>query len=141
MVLMHTRSALKDRKTWTKALVQSRSATKTWKKKKNALDNEKLAARDSAYCLHFSALAFYIFQHRLDFTFISRLSLFLSLSLSLFLGWMTMRSARCDSRHKRIPRESIFLPLLFHAVDANHVMILRLYIKCVNILKQMHPKI
>lgn len=112
----------------TKTQVQSRSATRTLLRKKNALDNEKLAARDSAYCLHFSALAFYIFQHRLGFTSASR--------LSLFLGRMTMRSTRCDSRrdtsasHERA--FSFLRCFTLRPRPKSHVTILRSRVECVN---------
>lgn len=107
---------------------------RTLLRKKNTSHNEKLAACDSAYCLHFSALAFYVFQHRLSFMYFCFSSL-----LSLFLGWQWGRRDVIRDATTSVPRESIFLPPLFHpAVQCkSHVAILRSRIKCANTLKHL----
>ena len=89
--------------------IESRSAMRILLRK-NALDNEKLVSRDSAYCLHFSALAFYIFQHRLGFIATSRLLV----SLFFSVGWQWgRRDAIRDATRARPSRDAIFLSPLF----------------------------
>jgi len=88
--------------------IESCSATRILLRK-NALDNEKLVSRDSAYCLHFSALAFLHLSAPAGF-YCSRLLVSLSFSRSddNEVGEMLFAT-----RLERVPRESIFLSPLF----------------------------